>query len=169
MIKALIPIISLLMGAGSVQGAEETFVDKYYAWEYACTLQQEFSCIGVTPPKIMLKDMGPDQHGLFKGGTTVYINPTTREPGSELYRATLVHEMVHYLDFKKGELFFGPWNVREVCRSENLAFAMSDAYLDMVGQPSFKRGATWWKKYWHCEPQYNPDFEVWDWLQRRPR
>ena len=58
---------------------------------------------------------------------------------------TLVHEMTHYIDAKRG--FFDP--MTEGCKAENHAFEVSDAVARKIGRPDLQR-PNWYEVYPRC-------------------
>lgn len=139
---------------------------KYTAWSYACELTT--LCDGtISIPDVKYERMVMGLRGYYDGSDTVYINRMLRKGVDR--KSTLIHEMIHYIHAQKKMVFvptpLGP-SVRELCWSENEAFRLVDIWLLEQGYPEKVRGPNWWKAYWHCEPYYNDDFEIYDWFKR---
>lgn len=125
------------------------FIAKYKAWFAACDYTS-YSCIGVKPPKVVTKVMRRGLLGVYRGGDTIEINRSLR--GTELH-ATLMHEMVHYLQVQKGGLVV-PGPAKPICEAEAEAFKVVDQWLSDHGYSDLTRGPDWWRPYAHCRPFY---------------
>jgi hypothetical protein len=71
--------------------------------------------------------------------------------------------MIHYLHVVRN-IIEVPGYAPEICWSENEAFTLTDMWWELIGQPERKRGPDWWKPYSHCWPYYDPNFDIWEWL-----
>lgn len=157
-------VIGSLLPATTDAGANK-FPDeysRYVAWGWACELTVD--CAGLFPPKVEYLKPNEFYRGVYNGGNTIYVARMLK-PGVDLI-STLIHEMVHYIHTQNGDLRV-PFSPQTVCWSENEAFRLVDLWLDSQGRPELKRGPNWWRSYWHCEPYYDPDWELWNWLQKR--
>jgi hypothetical protein len=77
----------------------------------------------------------------------------------------MIHEMIHYLHVQEGIINI-PGYAPELCWSENEAFTLVDIWWEWIGKPEKKRGPNWWKPYTHCWPYYNPNFNIWEWIDQ---
>lgn len=134
---------------------EENYAAKYKAWFQACDYT-DYSCIGVNPPQVVSEYMQWGLLGYYDGTGTVYVNRRLR--GQQL-NATLMHEMVHYLQKMVGGLEV-PGYAEPICHAENEAFAVVDLWLEDHGYQDLMRGDTWWKPYRHCYPWYKPGYKA---------
>ena len=164
--RKLLVLIAALMATTAVGAADYgTEYDKYKAWLAACDYTQ-YTCTGITPPKVVRKPMRPGLLGTYRGGDVIYINKTLGQ-GTPIQRV-LMHEMVHYLQAKVGGLQV-PGPAKEICAAEAEAFTQVDKWLIDVGRPDLVVGKDWWKAYTHCYEWYKPNFtpialDGWGWL-----
>lgn len=140
--------------------AKERSDAKYEAWSWACELTS--SCLEVPVPSVVYIELDGGLRGTYQGGDTIYVSPNL---GGLDRMSTLIHEMIHYLHHKNGVVNV-PGTPRETCWSEAEAFRLVDSWWELQGYPELKRGPEWWRAYWHCEPYYNPEWDLWEWLRR---
>lgn len=167
--KLIALLLALLAGPtvddGNVDQTRERAYARYAAWFAACDLTQ--LCDGtVRPPEVTYEPMF-GLRGYYSGGDTIFIN-SLLAPGVDVM-STLIHETIHYLHTQylgmPSSVPLGP-ELKGLCWSEETAFSLTDRWLVSIGREDLVRGPTWWKAYWHCEPFYDPDFDMWDWVQR---
>jgi hypothetical protein len=155
--KLGLTLITVLLGQYALAGPGERLAKlKYDMWLEAC-LYTRYSCEGVPVPKIKYEGMRQGLYGYYDGGDTVFVNKNLW--GSQR-RATLFHEMVHYLQAKVGGLRV-PGPSYDICMAEDEAFSETDDWWDRVGMPGKKRG-NWWGPYRHCW-QYIEEIEEKEW------
>lgn len=132
---------------------------KYYGWQMACE-QTLYSCSEHEMPKVVYEYTRRGLYGYYEGGDTVFVS--SRLTGMQL-KATVIHEMIHYLHVQE-DLITVPGFAEPICWSENEAFTKVDNWLEQQGYGWMKRGPNWWEPYTHCWPYYQPNFDVWAWL-----
>jgi hypothetical protein len=133
---------------------------RYSMWTVACGITP-YSCVGVQTPKMKRVAMRPGLLGFYDGSDTVYVNMNLN--GIDL-KEVLVHEMVHYLQVQVGGLKV-PGRPEPICRAEEEAFTLVDKWLIKIGYKNMVVGPDWWRPYVHCWPYYNPNFDLWEWLE----
>ena len=126
---------------------------RYEMWLEVC-LNISYSCEGVAPPAIEYQSMRRGLNGFDNGTDTVYVS---KHLWGEQKRATIFHEMTHYVQTKVGGLKV-PGFAAPICAAEAEAFAETDAWWERIGRPWMKRGADWWKPYAHCRQFYDPSY-----------
>lgn len=161
--RPLFTMLALLAGATVpvANASANAEYDRYLAWGYACELTPE-SCVGLLVPEVEYVTNEPGLRGYYEGGDTVFIGDRLR-PGADLM-STLIHEMIHYIHVKTGKAEH-PFEPESLCWSENEAFSLVDSWLVEQGFPDLVRGPNWWVPYWYCHPYYDPDWELWDWVE----
>lgn len=165
--KYFVLMLALLAGPASSSVDTALIKDqsraKYVSWSYACELTM--LCDGtIQMPKVSYEAMDDSLRGWYDGTDTVHVN-WDLPPGVDRM-STIIHEMIHYLHVQSGLLEL-PAEIPEVCWSEETAFTLVDQWLISQGFPNEVRGPDWWRAYWHCEPYYDPDWDLWSWMQRR--
>lgn len=153
--KKLLVLIAALMATTATAGSPGSHVQyvaqkmRYDIWIEAC-LYTKYDCTGVAVPKVQFKKLRQGLYGYYDGSDTVYVSSAV----SRLQKkATLYHEMIHYLQVQKGGLRV-PGPAKEICAAEAEAFAEGDKRWDRLGKPSKKRGPNWWLPYQHCWKYY---------------
>jgi hypothetical protein len=146
--------VTLLSGFDSSETAKfyREMKLKYDTWISVCLNLDQYSCIMLAVPKVEYKVMRRGLLGYFDGSDTVYVNKTLK---GDKRRATLYHEMVHYLQHERGGLQV-PGPAEPICRAEAEAFKETDEWLEAIGRRDLKRGPKWWRPYRHCYPWYGP-------------
>lgn len=149
--KLMLALGVVLLFATQIAAASSYRYEKmrYDTWLEVCEYTH-YSCTNVDVPKVKYKWMGRGLLGQYKGGDTVDIN---RSVSWSQKRATLYHEMIHYLQAKVGGLRV-PGPAKEICEAEAEAFAEGDKRWERMGQSHKKRGPDWWKPYRHCRRFY---------------
>lgn len=113
-------------------------------WRMACVLSQ-YSCKRLKKPTIVWSNFIPNHwkaFGLFiPGEPNLYVR--TNLP-TQLTEVVLVHEMVHYLQDKRGEYLTS-------CAKEAEAFKVGDKYAKRIRRYDLVRGPLWWKPYPRCQ------------------
>lgn len=158
--RKLIAVMLILMGTTAASAGDyRTSKLRFDMWLEVC-LTGPYSCDGVKVPKVKRTSMEDGLYGYYDGGDTVYIN---RKLWANQKRATLYHEMLHYLQKQVGGLIV-PGPAEQICHAEAEAFEYTDKWWVRIGNPSKQRGDTWWRPYRHCHKYYNPDYEptIWD-------
>ena len=169
----LVLLLAMLSGCAALNPLAYSEVDttalyakeynKYVSWSHACQLTA--MCEGVLMPEVVYDDnMREGLRGSFDGEGTIYIN-TKLNPGVDV-QSTLIHEMIHHIHFEN-DLTSGR-DEASVCWSESEAFRLVDLWLVSIGQEDKQRGPLWWKQYWHCEPYFDPEWDLWEWFWRSP-
>ena len=142
-------IASLFLLTTAEGHAYDVQKERYDLWIEAC-LHTQYSCQGVKPPKVRKVHTRTGLYGYYDGGGTIFIS---NKLTAEKRRATIYHEMVHYLQAKVGGLPIpGPASL--ICEAEAEAFAETDERWVRIGLPHRQRGADWWKPYRHCRQFY---------------
>ena len=132
---------------------------RFDTWLEVCEFTQ-YSCQGVKVPKVVFEKMRRGLLGYYDGSDTVFVNS---EVSWEQKRATLYHEMTHFLQAEVGGLVV-PGRAEPICQAEAEAFAEGDARWERMGQPEKKRGPNWWRPYTHCHKWFDPNYDpVFDW------
>lgn len=162
--KALIAAsILFACTASAAVDVEQTYLrsyDKYFTWSWACQLVRDSdtgSCVGLLAPKVQYEEMRYGLRGYYDAGDTIFINRQLRK-GVDV-RATLIHEMIHYIHVQNGTIPL-PGPAKEVCWSENEAFTLVDLWLVTIGRPDKQRG-DWWGAYPYCWNYYGPSAGSW--------
>jgi hypothetical protein len=119
-------------------------------WIEACFNFERLSCIELQVPNVEFQKMPSGLYGYYDGGRTVYVNKKLK---GDKRRATLHHEFIHYIQKYRGGLIV-PGPAEQICRAEEEAFALTDAWWERIGRPNMKRGPKWWKPYTHCYKWY---------------
>jgi hypothetical protein len=125
-------------------------------WQATCMLYEAYEdddsvCDDIAPPKIIYEDMRDGLQGYYDGGDTIYVNEDLK--GNDKF-ATIIHEMVHYLDVMWGGLPI-PGPALLVCGSEDKAWFIEGVWWGIQGVPENAR-PDWWKSYPHCWEFYAP-------------
>lgn len=129
---------------------------RYRAWNSLCfdyARMTDRSCLGVPTPKVKRATMEDRLRGYYDGGDTVYIN---RKLTGRQARATLIHEMSHYLDTMLGLNPKMPVKVSnkpavfKLCMSEKRAWDLTDQHWRDTGFGSKAVDGDWVKWYAHC-------------------
>jgi hypothetical protein len=107
----------------------------------------------IQPPKVQRRTLREGLRGYYDGGDTVYISRT-------LYgmqkRATILHEMSHYLDTQLGLNPEMPvqradtQNVYKLCVSEQRAWDLTDKWWEDHLRPGRAADGRWVTWYDHC-------------------
>jgi hypothetical protein len=120
------------------------------AWEEACELSR-YTCDGVDAPVIEYDQIALAQGllGYYVAGTRVVFVAVGLAPDKEY--TVLVHEMVHYLQYKDAFLHGTP--LPKSCEAEREAFEVSDKVLVRLGMPELARNGD--LRDYGCE--YGPD------------
>lgn len=128
-------------------------------WSETCKLYSDYAememCENVEEPKIVYEKMRQGLMGYYDGGDTIYVNEELK--GKDRF-ATILHEMVHYIDAAHGLPVPGPASL--ICKSEDTAWFLEGVWWGLQGQPD-KARPDWWKSYPHCWQWYAPQqFEL---------
>jgi hypothetical protein len=121
------------------------------AWIEMCDVvseNTEYSCGGVTPPKVVYENMRPGLYGYYDGSDTVYVNSAL---GDHDTLATIIHEMIHYLHVQNKQIPI-PGPAKLICWSENEAWTLEGLW-------SGTDNSYWWVAYPHCWRYYDPQFQ----------
>ena len=124
-------------------------LNKYKAWIDACEMTVYY-CVGLDMPKVQFEFMRPGLNGYYAGGDTIYVS---RRLYGMKQRQTLLHEMVHYLQVKRGGLAV-PGLAEPICKAEAEAFAVSDKWAKSIWRKDLVVGPNWWRPYTHCYQFY---------------
>lgn len=151
--RMLVLLAALLATTATYAASNWRDVAKYEVWIEACFYTQ-YSCVGVSVPKVVYQKMRPGLLGRYAGGDTVYVNRTLSRLQT---KATLHHEMIHYLQAVNGLKVPGP--AKEICQAEAEAFALTDKRWVRMGMPNKQRGPNWWRVYSHCHKWFDPDWK----------
>ena len=148
-----IGLVCLILGALSSCSTEDP-------WSDTCRLYDAYeesegraagACDEVTAPEIVYEEMAGGLMGYYDGDNTIHVNDELR--GDDKF-ATVIHEMVHYLDTMwLGLVVPGP--AQEICISEDKAWFIEGVWWTMEGHPENAR-LDWWKSYPHCWPYFAP-------------
>jgi len=156
----LIVALTLLLFSSTVLSHHPDFTlqakskDKWAMWLVACEFTP-YKCSGTKLPKVVYQGMASNLNGYYRGTDTIYINRTL--VGYQR-RATMLHEMIHYLQAKVGgQRVPGP--AEEICKAEAEAFAVTDHWWKSIGRGYKARGPKWWIPYSHCHKYYDPDYD----------
>lgn len=120
-ILALLGVV-ILCTAGTPQ------LDDTAAWREACKTAG-YSCRGLEAPRVITASLPPPLLGLYPVGKP-YILVNKSLDGPHAY-AIKVHEMTHYLQWKRGAWKF---TLENRCRMEKEAFDVSNAVLRRLGE-----------------------------------
>ena len=123
---------------------------RYDMWIEACFRVARLHCGTMAPPKVKFERMRRGLYGYYDGGDTVFVNKSIN---SLQKRATLLHEMIHYIQSKVGGLPV-PGPAKLICAAEEEAFRLTDQWLIDIGFPDKVRGPNWWRPYTHCYKWY---------------
>lgn len=168
--KILVTLLALLATTASATLAQSQWdeevmynrsYDRWYSWIEACELTG-YPCSEIQIPTVVYEPMRKYLHGWYGGGLKVYVNETLY--GTQR-RATIIHEMVHYLHAAQGIINVPGWS-KEICWSENEAFTLVDKWWVSIGWPEKQRGPYWWRPYTHCWPYYHDQFDFWLWIDK---
>lgn len=122
------------------------------AWTIACEIAD---CTGIDPPRVQLM-WNHAYRGGYNGDGVIHFNPMYPKDGTEM-KATLVHEMLHYLTYQKGGIDYA--SQKDICDSENYSYTHVNAWLETIGREDLKI-EQWWadqdghRGYWKCIPWY---------------
>jgi hypothetical protein len=146
-------IILAMLAITMVGGCKITRDDPRVA---ACTMLQDvYDCRDLdslpTIEYFPQDPFNPGLRGYYLGGDKIYVR-TGMTRFQE--KATIFHEMVHYMQVKLGGLSV-PGPAYTICRAEAEAFMWTDRYLTLVlGRDWATSGDDWWKAYDHCYDFY---------------
>ena len=153
--KQIIAALLLLIGSAGAANASSNQHSRYEMWLEAC-LTSQYSCQGVSVPKVKYESMRKGLYGYYDGGDTVYVN---RKVYGLQRRATMYHEMIHYLQTVVGGAIV-PGPAKAICKMEAEAFKLTDAWFVRQDRADLQSGANWWRPYRHCHRYYNPGWTV---------
>lgn len=119
-------------------------LDDRAAWREACSLSG-YSCAWTRRPDVARSPLG-GLYGRYRMGDT-YILVNEKIDGNLAY-AVRVHEMVHYLQWKRGAWKFEHDNA---CRMEHDAFDVSNVVLRRLGETSKVVNWDVAKAFYGCE------------------
>lgn len=119
-------LVALVVSALLASASTPELPDGQDAWRDACNLSG-YSCFGLRRPYIARAPL-PGLYGRYHMGD-MYILVDENISGKLAYGVT-VHEMVHYLQYKRGAWTFTPENR---CQMERDAFVVSNMVFRRLG------------------------------------
>ena len=121
------------------------------AFQIACQFAT-YSCEKLEPPRVEIVE-NLKARGEFVGPNIIHLSLSVeREPGLSPW-ITLVHEMVHYIDYQSGNTDFSDAGKR--CNAEAYAWQITDAWLATIGHAGEK---TNWRVFY---PECRTDIFSW--------
>lgn len=126
-----------------------------YAFHQACELSQ-MDCTDVPLPQVGYWFLNPSSWGMYTPAQPnivwldVHLQPGLQDPDQVhvFGLSVLIHEIVHYLDFKVNGSDFA--TAEAACVSEGMAWATSNRWLtEVMGAPDMARW-DWREAYDHC-------------------
>ena len=130
----ILAIILAIVGAYLDATAQRTPSYVQDAFNIACEISR-YTCKDIRPPNVYYAYM-PTAWGLYVGGDSVFIS-TALEPyiDEDIFgRATLLHEMVHYLqtvEDGQGAVIYG---IDHWCAVEGEAYVVENTWLSRIGR-----------------------------------
>jgi hypothetical protein len=134
-------LLCLSLAGCTTEGADE--------WLTVCSLYSGLAgidvCETLPPPVVVEEAMPHGKSGYYRGGPTIHISKELR--GDRRF-GTLVHEMVHYIDYHKFGLEL-PGYAPELCATEDMAWFIEGVWWGSIGKPELAQ-PSWWLAYPHC-------------------
>lgn len=136
-------LLSLLLASGG--STADTAGDGDIAWYEAC-YRSGYDCTNLRQPQIVEDDEWVADYGAYglyyPGQEFVVIRETWSD--IDLKTSVLVHEFVHYLQWRRG-------NLESSCAHEREAFTIGDEYVVSLGRIDLWRGPEWHRAYPGCD------------------
>lgn len=117
-------------------------------FQMACDMTY-YDCTDVEAPTVRRSEQVEDNklHGLYMGGNIIWIEKNREYIKSVI---TMFHEAVHYLQFTVGGIDPIMMSKDAMCVLEREAMEATNAFIDYLGVPKYKRELIEWKKTYRC-------------------